>query len=96
MQSSRPAASTNLSIICFSRAVRPAELKGMRTNLNFATRSAKSGTTYGFADGAEFAVVAGADWGAGAECWFAASGYSVATAIAPPAASGSNERNLRA
>src|SRR5580658_1438924 len=95
MQSSNPDASTSFSTICFSRALSPAELKGMCTNLNFATRSAKSGTTCGFADDADFAVVAASDCAAAAECWFAASGKSVAIVIAAPAATGSNERKVR-
>ena len=74
MQSSKPEASTNFATICFSLALSPAELKGMCTNLNFATRSARSGTTYGFADGADFALLAVVDCGAAAECWLAVSG----------------------
>src|ERR1700721_1818087 len=96
MQSSSPEASTSLATISFSRALSPAELNGMCTNLNFATRSARSGTTYGFDDDADFAVVAGTDCAAAVACWFAASGQSVATAIAAPAPSGSKQRKLRA
>src|SRR5271163_3218365 len=95
MQSSNPEASTSFATISFSRALSPAELKGMCTNLNFATRSARSGTTYGFADDADFAAFEAAVWAAAAECWFAASGQSIATVIAMPAASGSSERNVK-
>ena len=68
MQSSNPEASTSFATISFSRALSPAELKGMCTNLNFATRSARSGTTYGFADDAGLALVAAPDWAAATEC----------------------------
>ncbi len=96
MQSSSPDASTSFATICFSRALSPAELNGMCTNLNFATRSAKSGTTYSFAE--EPGPANGdevEDCAAAAKCCFAASGQRVATAIAAPAARGSQERNVR-
>src|SRR5271169_2608044 len=92
MQSSRPDASTNLSTVCFSRADKPCELKGMCTSLNFATRSARFGTTYSFVADAELAE----GLGCAADCGFAADGESAATAIAANAASSSNEREVRA
>src|SRR5271156_1460435 len=94
MQSSRPEASTSFATISFSRALSPAELKGMCTSLNFATRSARSGTTYGLEGDADFGVVAASDCASAAECWLAASGESVAMAMAAPA-SGSNKLRTR-
>src|SRR6202021_3328034 len=45
MQSSRPETSTNFLTIFISRALRPWELNGICTDLNFAARAERSGAT---------------------------------------------------